>query len=145
MEKSSVTNLLDKYRDALLGFMGAMYEWESSGYKKNLEAFSDDSLEEGLEQSMRSDLLVIFKKYVADEGRNYDRVENLVCGRFPEYDLANDEVEVGEDKGGAISVVIRKKTGLRASYKLTLVMEGNSCKVSRRDLLNGKKWQRTYV
>jgi hypothetical protein len=83
MKMSSLTNLRDDYREALLGFMTAMNEWESSGYKKSLQAFTDDSLEDGLEQSLRNDLLVVFKKYVVDEGRNYDRVENIVCGRSP--------------------------------------------------------------
>lgn len=145
MEKYSVTNLRYEYRDALVGFMRAMYEWESSGYTKSLAAFSDDSLGEGLEQSMKNDLLLIFNKYVVDEGRNYDRVENTVCGRFPEYDLGSDEIEVCEDNGNSVSVIVRKKTGLRASFKLTLTMEGNECKVSRRDLQDGRRWQRTYV
>ncbi|MGE7989474.1 NTF2 fold immunity protein [Pseudomonas sp. NPDC089554] len=145
MEKYSITNLGDKYRDTLLGFMAAMYEWESSGYEKSLEAFSEDASEIDLEKSMRADLLVIFKKYVVDEGRNYDRVENIVCGRWPEYDLAHDEIDVCIGGGSTASVIIRKKTGLRASFKLTLVMEGGVCKVGRRDLQSDKKWQRTYV
>lgn len=145
MEKYSVTNLRDEYQDALTGFMRAMYEWESSGYKKTLAAFSDDFIGEDLEQSVKNDLLLIFNKYVVGEGRNYDRVENAVCGRFPEYDLGSDEIEVCEDNGNSVSVIVRKQTGLRASFKLTLIMEGNECKVSRRDLQVGQRWQRTYV
>ncbi|WP_050585804.1 NTF2 fold immunity protein [Pseudomonas putida] len=145
MEKYLATNLRGGFRDALLGFMAAMCEWETLGYKKSLEAFSDDSLVEALDRSMKSDLLKIFKKYVVDEGRNYDRVENIVCGRYPEYDLVNDEVEVCESNGSTVSVIIRKKTGLCASFRLTFIMDGETCKVSRRDLQNGEKWQRTYV
>lgn len=145
MKMSSVTNLRDDYREALLGFMTAMNEWESSGYKKSLQAFTDDSLEDGLEQSLRNDLLVVFKKYVVDEGRNYDRVDNIVCGRSPEYDLVNDDVEIYDGKGSEVSVIIRKNTGLRACFKLSLIVEGGLCKVSRRDLQDDKKWQRTYV
>jgi len=141
----SLTNLRDEYRDALLGFMGAMYEWELSGYKKKLAAFSDDSLEQEVELSIKNDLLVIFKKYVVDEGRNYDRVKNLVCGRFPDYDLVSDGVGMCECKGGAVSVIIRKNTGLRASFKLTLIMEDDACKVSGRYLESDGRWQRTYI
>lgn len=61
MEKYLATNLRGDFRDALLGFMAAMCEWETLGYKKSLEAFSDDSLGEALDRSMKSDLLKILK------------------------------------------------------------------------------------
>lgn len=145
MEKYLVTNLREEYQAALVGFVTAMYEWESCYYKKSIEAFSDDSLEEDLEKNMRRDLLAIFEKYVIDDGRNYDRVENIVCGRHPEYDLDNDEVELYDEALNAVSVVIRKKTGLGACFKLTLIMDDETCKIGKRELQSGKKWQRTYI
>lgn len=39
MEKYLATNLRGDFRDALLGFMAAMCEWETLGYKKVWKLF----------------------------------------------------------------------------------------------------------
>lgn len=38
MEKYLATNLRGDFRDTLLGFMAAMCEWETLGYKKTVSA-----------------------------------------------------------------------------------------------------------
>ncbi|MNO97170.1 hypothetical protein D3C76_888670 [compost metagenome] len=145
MVKCSVTDLSDCCGATLKGFMGEMYEWEVKYYKKSIEAFNEDSPESDLEEVMRSDLLNIFNKYVMEEGRNYDRVENLVCGRHPEYDEGSDYIEVVEVGDKKVSVVIKKTKGLASLFRLTLSVSDGVCMIASRDLQNGRKWQRTYI
>ncbi|WP_157214887.1 NTF2 fold immunity protein [Pseudomonas sp. GM84] len=145
MEKFSVTDLSDECRDVLKGFMSEMYEWEVKYYKKSLDAFEDDSLESDLEVVMRDDLLKIFKTFVAEGGRNYDRVENLVCGRHPEYDLGSDQLEIEVVRDNHVLVVIKKTKGLAPVFRLTLAATDGKCMILSRELQGGNKWQKTYI
>ncbi|WP_053388463.1 NTF2 fold immunity protein [Pseudomonas sp. 10-1B] len=145
MEKYSATDLGEEFGKALKGFMREMYNWEMTYYQKSIDAFDSDLSETDLEEAMRKDLLKIFRQYVLKGGRNYDRVENLVCGRHPEYDEANDQVEVIDSDGKKVSVVIKKAKGLAAVFRLNFVVDDGVYMVSGRDLQHGQKWQKTYV
>ncbi|CAH0647677.1 MULTISPECIES: NTF2 fold immunity protein [Bacteria] len=145
MEKYSATDLGEEFGKALKEFMHEMYNWEMTYYQKSIDAFDSDLSETDLEEAMRKDLLKIFRQYVLKGGRNYDRVENLICGRHPEYDEANDQVEVINNDGKKVSVVINKVKGLAAVFRLNFVLSDGVYMVSGRDLQHGKKWQETYV
>lgn len=145
MEKYSATDMGGEFGEVLQGFMHEMYNWEVAYYEKSIEAFDSDLSEADLEEAMRKDLLKIFRQYVLEGGRNYDRIENLVCGRYPEYDEANDLIEVINNGGKEISVVIKKTKGLGAVFRLNFVAGDGIYMVSGRDLQHGQKWQKTYV
>lgn len=78
-------------------------------------------------------------------GRNYDRVESLVCGRHPEYDEESDQVDVIDVGEKEIVVLIRKTRGLASVFRLTFTVNDGVYKVAGRDLQGGEKWQKTYV
>ena len=145
MAKYSATNLSDECMAVLKGFMGEMYDWEVEYYKKSVEAFDDESHESDLEEIMRSELLNIFNKYVLKGGRNYDRVENLVCGRNPEYDEGSDQIEVVEVGEKEVSVVIKKTKGLASLFRLTISLTGGVFMIASRELQSGTKWKKTYI
>jgi len=145
MERYSVTDLSDECRDVLKGFMREMCEWEVKYYKKSLDAIENDSLEPDLEVVMHDDLLKIFKTFVAEGGINYDRVENLVCGRHPEYDLGSDKLEVEVVGDNHVLVVIKKTKGLTPVFRLTLAETDGKCMVVSRELQSGNKWKKTYI
>jgi hypothetical protein len=138
-------DLGEMVRLTLGDFMSEMYEWEKKYYKKSVEALEDESLEELLQNHMRADLLSIFSKYVAPADRNYDRLDNLVCGLNPEYNPENDNVGSVEVKGGSASVIIEKNTGLSTVYRLTFSVAEDGCLIRRRDFKSGGKWNKTYV
>jgi len=149
MAKYSSTNTGDALgevvRLTLSGFMNEMYGWEKKYYKKSMEALEDESLEESLQNHMRADLLRIFSKYVVKIDRNYDRLENLVCGSNPEYDPENDNVGGVEVRGDSASVIIEKNTGLSTVYRLVFSINEGDCVIQGRDFKSGGKWNKTYV
>ncbi|WP_176507251.1 NTF2 fold immunity protein [Pseudomonas urethralis] len=145
MEKYSATDLDEEFGKVLKGFMHEMYNWELAYYQKSIDAFDGDLSETELEETMRKDLLKIFRQYVLEGGRNYDRVENLVCGRYPEYDEVNDRIEVIDRSEKKVSVIIRKTKGLAAAFRLNFVVSDGEFMISGRDLQHGQKWQKTYV
>ncbi|MFJ4068644.1 NTF2 fold immunity protein [Pseudomonas sp. NPDC089996] len=145
MQKYSVTELSKVFGKTLRDFMREMYDWEVKYYQKSIEALGGDSSEVDLEEVMREDLLKIFRKFVLPGGRNYDRVESLVCGRCPEYDEKNDQVEVVEVNQKKIAVVIKKTKGLAALFRLTFAVDKGVIMVSGRDLQSGRNWQETYI
>ena len=132
-------------RLTLDNFMGEMYEWEKKYYKKSMEALEDEALEEPLQNHMRADLLSILSRYVDPANRNYDRLENLVCGLNPEYDPENDSVGGVEFKGGVASVIIEKNTGFLTVYRLVFSVEEDGCLIRWRDFKSGGKWNKTYI
>ncbi|WP_060511700.1 NTF2 fold immunity protein [Pseudomonas sp. NBRC 111124] len=145
MEKYSATDLRGEFAMTLKGFMHEMYNWEVSYYQKSINAFGSDLSEVDLEEVMRKDLLKIFRQYVVEEGRNYERLENLVCGRNPDYDEDNDEVEIINRDEKKVSVIIKKTKGLIAVFRLSFVMIDGVFMVEGRDLKSGQKWHKTYV
>ncbi|WP_054887939.1 NTF2 fold immunity protein [Pseudomonas sp. NBRC 111130] len=145
MEKYSATDLDEEFGNVLKGFMHEMYSWELAYYQKSIDAFDGDLSETELEETMRKDLLKIFRQYVLEGGRNYDRVENLVCGRYPEYDEVNDQIEVIDSSEKKVAVIIRKTKGLAAAFRLNFVVRDGVFMISGRDLQHGQKWQKTYV
>lgn len=145
MLKYSVADLSDGFREALSGFMREMYGWEVKYYHKGINAFESGSPESDLDEEMRNDLLMVFHKYVVRGGRNYDRVESLVCGRHPEYDEERDQVDVIDVGEKEIVVLIRKTRGLASVFRLTFTVSDGVYKVAGRDLQGGEKWQKTYV
>jgi len=145
MEKHSATDLGGEFGMTLKGFMHEMYNWEMSCHQKSINAFESDLSEVDLEEVMRKDLLKIFRQYVLEDGRNYERLENLVCGRNPEYDEENDEIEIINRDEKKVSVVIKKTKGLTAVFRLSFVMSDGVFMVEGRDLKSGQKWHKTYV
>ena len=145
MAKYSATDLSDDSMVVLKGFMSEMYGWEIECYKKSVEAFDGDLHESDIEEVMRSELLNIFNKYVLKGGRNYDRVENLVCGRHPEYDEGSDQIEVVGVSDKEVSVVIKKTKGLSSLFRLTLSLTDGVFMIASRELQSGGRWQKTYI
>lgn len=149
MAKYSSINTGDALREVarltLSNFMNEMYKWEKKYYKKSIEALEDESLEESLQDHMRADLLSVFSKYVVKIDRNYDRLENLVCGSNPEYDPENDKVGCVEVKGDTASVTIEKSIGLSTVYRLVFSVNEGGCVIQRREFKCGDKWNKTYV
>ncbi|AMA45816.1 hypothetical protein APT63_09345 [Pseudomonas sp. 22-AL-CL-001] len=94
---------------------------------------------------MREDLLKIFDKYVVRGSRNYDRLENLVCGKIPEYDHVHDKVEVISVDANKILVVIEKLRGLKPTYRLTFSKRNGVFMLLKRDFKDEGEWCRTYV
>lgn len=144
MGKYLITELREDYRATLLGFMVEISKWESVYYKKSMEDFNETVSGVELEDAMRADLAQIFYKYVMDEGRNYDRLENLACSFHSDYDLNNQLKVIGEE-GDVISVGLKRTKGLSSSFQLVLASVGGACKIIRRDLEYNGKWQRTYI
>lgn len=58
---------------------------------------------------MRSDLLNIFSEHVVENGRNYDRLKNLVCGRNPEYDPVHGQIGEIEWDGRMAKILFKRK------------------------------------
>ncbi|HGY9626732.1 RhsIA family immunity protein [Pseudomonas putida] len=145
MAKYSETNLSDECVMVLKGFMSDMHDWETECYKKSVENFDDDLHGSDVEEVMRSELLNIFNKYVLKGGRNYDRVENLVCGRHPEYDEESDQIEVVGVGEKGVSVVIKKTKGLASLFRLTLSLTDGVFMIASRELQSGGRWQKTYI
>lgn len=139
------TNFEEKSRSAFVAFMNAMHDWEVISYKKGVEAFADEASAAHIEDQVRENLAKIFEKYVVKGGRNYDRIENLVCGMHPDDDLDRDDIEVEKENDGEVSILIKKTTGLCSLFRLTLTLQDGECKVSRRDLKSDEGWEVTYV
>ncbi|WDY57003.1 NTF2 fold immunity protein [Pseudomonas sp. PSKL.D1] len=145
MAKYSEIRIDEACLAALESFVSAMFKWEAQYYAESIEGFSAVDVSDDLDQRMRRDLKIIFESHVIELGRNYERVENLICGYHPEYDLDNDEVVALESEGGEVSVVITKTKGLRATFKITLGFVEGVCKVKRRELSSGNEWIETYI
>ena len=145
MEKYSVTDIPDGFLKTLNGFMREMYNCEVEYYQKSIEGFDNDSSESDLDVEMHNSLLPVFQEYVLEGGRNYDRLENLVCGRHPEYDEDNDQVDVISIGEGEVSILIKKTRGLASVFRLHLSESNGQIKVCGRDLQIGQKWLKTYV
>lgn len=150
MTASFLTDLDGKLRETLISavriFMDKMNRWEVEYYKQSAADFDDTASDGSLEKRMRSDLLNIFSEHVVENGRNYDRLENLVCGRNPEYDPVHDQIGEIEWDGRIAKITIQKKTGLRATYRLVFSLDGAVCKIGKRELLSASdKWGRTYI
>lgn len=145
MEKYSATDAGGDFRRALNGFMHEMRIWEVKYYQKSVEIFDKSSSDTNLEEIMRNDLLNIFRKYVLERGRNYDRVANLVCGKHPEYDDKNDEIDDIRVSKKEASVIIRKTKGLTSVFRLTFTMDDGVFMITGRELQHGQKWKKTYV
>lgn len=145
MGEYSVTDLPRGAARRLNGFMQEMHNWEVEYYQKSIVAFDSDSSESDLEEEMRNALLTVFRKYVLEGGRNYDRLGSLVCGRYPEYDEESDQLDVIAVSEDGASVIIKKTRGLASVFRLHLSVSNGLFMVSGRDLQNGQKWQRTYV
>ena len=96
-------------QDFYYEFSRLMCQWEKDFYAQHvLASHASDgcSTTEG-----RNRLKYIFNIFVAEGGRNLDRLENLVGGVHPEYDPLNDSVvniELGQRKA---YVFIKKRQG----------------------------------
>ncbi|WP_079228605.1 NTF2 fold immunity protein [Pseudomonas putida] len=145
MEKYSAIDTGDDLERVLNGFMHEMRTWEAKYYQKSIESLDKSSLDTDLEELMRNDLLNIFRKYVLEKGRNYDRVANLVCGKHPEYDDENDEIHDIKVSKKEASVTIRKTKGLTSVFRLIFTIDNGVFMVSGREFQHGQKWQKTYV
>ncbi len=138
--------LREKITNAVRVFMDKMNRWEVECYKQSAADFDDTASDGSLERRMRSGLLNIFSEHVVENGRNYHRLENLGCGRNPEYDPVHDQIGEIEWDGRRAKITIQKKTGLRATYRLAFGLDGVVCKIARRELLSASdKWGRTYI
>lgn len=143
MEGNPIPNA-DDFASTLEGFMQDMFDWEMNYYGRWINASCDATGPE-LESEMREDLLKIFNRYVVKAGRNYDRLENLVCGKIPEYDHVHDKLEVIHIGADKVLVVIEKLRGLKSTYRLTFSKRNGAFMLSKRDFQDERKWCRTYV
>lgn len=110
-----------------------------------MEDFDEATSGVKLESLIRADLTKIFHKYVLDQGRNYDRLENLVCSLHSDYDINSNKLEVIRVEDDVVSIGLKKAKGLSSLFRLTLVGEGGVCKIKRREIENKGKWEITYI
>lgn len=143
MPQNSIIDLGD-FEAVFIKFMDGMFEWESKYFQRKIDDFNNDS-ESELKDIMREDLLVLFSEYVSKGGRNYDRVENLVCNSPPEYDRRHDQVEMIKLSPSKVLVIIQQLKGLESIYRLTFLKKGGKFMLSKRELKYEEKWCKTYI
>ncbi|WP_024657731.1 NTF2 fold immunity protein [Pseudomonas syringae USA007] len=132
-------------RNTFSAFAAAMYSWEKDFYKKRLEVLDGNGCRSTLLEKGRADLLIIFSAHVIDKGRNYDRVENLVCGANPEYDINEKSVKVSITKKNTVTVVFEKNSGSFEQYRLSLTETNGKLMIQNRKFNDEEKWISTYV
>ncbi|MCF9002199.1 NTF2 fold immunity protein [Pseudomonas syringae] len=126
-------------------FATAMYNWEKDFYKKRLETLGGNGCRSTLIEKGRADLQTIFSAHVVNKGRNYDRLENLVCGASPEYDINEKSVKISITKKNAATVVFEKNSGSFEQYRLNLTQTNGELKIQNRKFNDEGKWISTYV
>ncbi|RMM38151.1 hypothetical protein ALQ80_200182 [Pseudomonas coronafaciens pv. oryzae] len=126
-------------------FAAAMYNWEKDFYKKRLETLDGNGCRSTLLEKGRADLLTIFSAHVIDKGRNYDRLENLVCGANPEYHINEKSVEVSITKKNTATIVFEKNSGSFEQYRLNLIEANGKLMIQNRKFNDEGKWITTYI
>lgn len=132
-------------RKTLFDFAKAMCDWELWVYKKGREDIDSENENTTLRTQARTELEAIFSHYVIKKNRNYDRIENLVCGHHPEYIFNKDLIELDTSNEKSATVIFEKNSGLTQKYRVTFTIENETCKISKREYLDDEKWRRTYV
>jgi hypothetical protein len=135
---------VDGFEVVFINFMDGMFEWESKYFQRKVDDFQNDS-EPGLKDIMQEDLLLLFNEYVSKGGRNYDRVENLVCSSPPEYDRKHDQIETIHVGSHKVLVRVRQLKGLESAYRLTFLRKGGKFMLSKRELKYDERWCGTYI
>ncbi|MCF5461029.1 NTF2 fold immunity protein [Pseudomonas syringae] len=125
-------------------FATAMYNWEKDFYKKRLETLGGNGCRSTLIEKGRADLQTIFSAHVVNKGRNYDRLENLVCVASPEYDINEKSVKISIKKNAA-TVLFEKNSGSFEQYRLNLTQTNGELKIQNRKFNDEGKWISTYV
>ncbi|KAA3532694.1 MULTISPECIES: NTF2 fold immunity protein [Pseudomonas] len=126
-------------------FSTALCNWELWFYKhKRAMRDADDDLPDADERA-HAELLAIFSTHVTRKGRNYDRLENLVCSAHPEYEFEHNSVKLEAPSQKKATVVYKKKHGLAQTYRLTFSIADNACKIQKREFKDNEKWRSTYI
>lgn len=134
----------DDFDSVFEGFMDGMFAWEVKYFDRKVANFYNDS-EPDLEDEIREELVSLFTEYVIKGGRNYDRVDNLVCGAPPDYDRGGDDIDISRVHSDKSSVLIKKRKGLETTYRLTFVKRHGKFMLSKREFESMDGWCRTYV
>ncbi|WP_104698251.1 NTF2 fold immunity protein [Pseudomonas syringae group genomosp. 3] len=150
MDKHSKTNateiiLSERVRHTFYAFATAMYNWEKEFYRERLEALDDNGCRSALLEQGHADLSTIFSAYVTKKGKNYDRLENLVCGANPEYEINGKTVKISVTRKNTATVIFEKNSGSFESYRLNFTEIHGVLKIQRRSLNDEGKWLSVHV
>ncbi|MCI3943268.1 NTF2 fold immunity protein [Pseudomonas syringae] len=126
-------------------FSTALCKWELWFYKhkKAIRDMENDSSD--ADERAHAELLSIFSTHVTKKGRNYDRLENLVCSAHPEYEFEHNSVKLEISSQKKATIVYKKKHGLTQIYRLTFSVVDNECKIQKREFQDNEKWRTTYI
>jgi hypothetical protein len=126
------------------GFSRLMYGWEKDCYAQHVMISPASDGQPIIE--LRNRLKGIFTIFVAEGGKNLDRLDNLVCSVNPEYDPVHDSIVDIELANRKAYLVIEKKAGLAVKFRLTFVAVDGFVKIKKREFESeAGKWKATYV
>ncbi|MDU8429708.1 NTF2 fold immunity protein [Pseudomonas syringae pv. actinidifoliorum] len=126
-------------------FTEAIYLWEKWLYQCKVERRNAENDSPILDKRAHAELLTIFSVYVTKKGRNYDRLENLVCSAHPEYEFEKNSVEIDIINKSMATVVFKKKHGTALIYRLTFLISDGAYTIKKREFQDQEKWQNTYI
>ncbi|KGS11363.1 MULTISPECIES: NTF2 fold immunity protein [Pseudomonas syringae group] len=126
-------------------FSTALCNWELGFYKHKRAMRDVENDSSDIDERAHTELLAIFSAHVTRKGRNYDRLENLVCSAHPEYEFEQNSVKLEISSQKKATVIYKKKHGLSQTYRLTFSITDNACKIQKREFQDNEKWRTTYV
>ncbi len=126
-------------------FSTALCNWELWFYKHKRAMRDVENDSSDADERAHAELLAIFSAHVTRKGRNYDRLENLVCSVHPEHEFEHNSVKLEISSQKKATVIYKKKHGLAQTYRLTFSIADNACKIQKREFQDDDKWRTTYI
>ncbi|MDY2566707.1 NTF2 fold immunity protein [Pseudomonas syringae] len=150
MAQNSTTNISTELNEEIVektfrDFSTALRNWENWFYTHKRENRNANNSTPNADERARAELLAIFSTYVTEKGRNYDRLENLVCSMHPEYEFEEESIRLKIPSKKTATLVYKKKHGLRQTYRLTFSTKDNTCRIQKREFQDNEKWRTTYI
>ncbi|WP_373233279.1 NTF2 fold immunity protein [Cohnella sp.] len=136
----------EKGMEMFLLFMQKMNRWETEYYNLLSPVLEAGEETNDIDEKYKNRLRNILDEFVADDPKNKQRLISMNCSQPPAYDPEMDAVMVESAGRSRMVISQQQRTGLKSTYRFTLVNTEHGIRIAKKERLNYKgRWERAGI